>query len=133
MFSKLLKSTARRRLFQILIDNRKQKYYLRQLAQLLNYSPGSLQRELSTLVTDGILANEQIGNMKFFFLNTKSPFVKELKQHLDLHTAESRSIKPQPKKIFSEPSPRKQAKLTPSISKKDHQDTPEEPLRLEIQ
>lgn len=90
MFSKLFKSTARKRLFKIFLDDGRQesrqhssKYYLRELSELLNYSAGSLQRELTGLERDGFLIAEKMGNMKFFSLNKKHPFIGELKKYLD--------------------------------------------------
>lgn len=83
MLSKLLKSVARKKILEIFISNSRQKYYLRELANMISYSPGSLQRELAGLVEDGILEVEAIGNMKFFSLNAKSPLIKEIQRMLE--------------------------------------------------
>ncbi len=83
MFSKILKSAARKKLFEILFNDKKQKYYLRQLSEMLQYSAGSLQRELTNLVADGFLTTEMVGNMKFFTLNKKNPMVHELKKYME--------------------------------------------------
>ncbi len=100
MFSKLLKSAARKSLLEIFMDDSRQKYYLRELATKINYSPGSLQRELTSLIDDGILLAERMGNLRFFFLNTKSPLIKELKHYIQSHKNDA----PAPKK---EPTPKK--------------------------
>ncbi len=86
MFSKLIKSEARKSILQLLTQNSRQKYYLRELASMINYSPGSLQRELNYLVESGLILSEKMGNLRFFSLNPKCPFIKELKVYLSQHT-----------------------------------------------
>lgn len=83
MFSRLLKSEARRRLLKLLIDNPQKKFYLRELAEMINYSPGSLQRELALLLEDQLLIEERLGNMRFFGINQSSPFIKQLQLELN--------------------------------------------------
>lgn len=85
MFSKILKSAARKSLLEIFLNDSRQKYYLRELAAMIQYSPGSLQRELNSLVEDDLLLAEKMGNLRFFSLNVKSPYVKELRQYLLAH------------------------------------------------
>ena len=85
MFSKLLKSSARQSLLELFTKNSRQKYYLRELAGIINYSPGSLKRELTSLLDDGLITSERMGNLRFFMLNTKSPLLKELKAYLEGH------------------------------------------------
>lgn len=85
MFSNLIKSEARKSILHLLTQNSRQKYYLRELASIISYSPGSLQRELNTLVESGFVVSEKMGNLRFFSLNTKSPFLAELKRYLGQH------------------------------------------------
>lgn len=102
MFSKLLKSEARKKLLKIFTENSREKYYLRELAGMIQYSPGSLQRELNGLVGDDILLAEKVGNLRFFSLNSKNPYIKNLKLYLASHPEpdqESSSV--QAKKIAS--------------------------------
>ena len=82
MFSKIIKSEARKGILLLLLQNSRQKYYLRELASMINYSAGSLQRELNSLVESGFILSEKMGNLRFFSLNQKSPFLKELKVYL---------------------------------------------------
>ncbi len=49
---------------------------------MMQYSAGSLQRELAGMELDGIVLSEKVGNMKFFSLNKKSALVAELKKHM---------------------------------------------------
>lgn len=85
MFSKLLKSTARKKILQIFLKDSRQSYYLRELAVAIEYSPGSLQRELNGLITDGLLISQKMGNLRFFSLNAKSPYLRDLKLYIDQH------------------------------------------------
>lgn len=106
MFSKLLKSTARKSLLEIFINNSRQKYYLRELAVMINYSPGSLQRELNSLVDDGLLATERTGNLRFFSLNPKSPYVKELKLYFQKHSSPAKPEGSASEKVQNKPQKR---------------------------
>jgi|GEM_PF-2193003 len=101
MFSKLIKSEARKAILQIFTQNSRQKYYLRELASKINYSPGSLQRELNYLVESGLVLSEKMGNLRFFFLNQKCPLLKELKLYLSQHDATKQDMnsRKEPQKI----------------------------------
>ncbi len=102
MFSKLLKSEARKKLLKIFTENSREKYYLRELAGMIQYSPGSLQRELNGLVGDDILLAEKVGNLRFFSLNSKNPYIKNLKLYLASHPEpDQESSSTQGKKIAS--------------------------------
>ncbi len=116
MFSKLLKSSARKSLLEIFLDDSRQKYYLRELAVKINYSPGSLQRELTSLVDDGILLDEKMGNLRFFSLNTKSPLIKELKHYIQNHKSDAPAPKKEPTPKKSKPKPVLVQKPTPILS-----------------
>lgn len=106
MFSKLIKSEARKAILQLFTQNSRQKYYLRELASKINYSPGSLQRELNSLVGSGLVLSEKMGNLRFFFLNQKCPLLKELKLYLAQHAAIKQDAEPskKPQMIVRPPS-----------------------------
>jgi predicted nucleotidyltransferase len=55
-------------------------WYLSELADRLGTSPSSLQRELSSLVTSGILARRREGTRAYFKAETKSPVFRDLQQ-----------------------------------------------------
>jgi predicted nucleotidyltransferase len=55
-------------------------WYLSELADRLGTSPSSLQRELSSLVTSGILARRREGTRAYFKAETKSPVFRDLHQ-----------------------------------------------------
>lgn len=118
---------------------------------MIQYSPGSLQRELNSLVEYGLLLSEKMGNLRFFSLNQKCPFLKELKlylsQHAGQHTglgAASKSNEQPPAPLRNAPKPpRKPKKSRPVLEQKiqdiapvDYsrkQDTEEEKIDMPIQ
>jgi predicted nucleotidyltransferase len=55
-------------------------WYLSELANRLETSPSSLQRELSSLVTCGILVRRREGTRAYFKAETKSPVFRDLQQ-----------------------------------------------------
>lgn len=55
-------------------------WYLSELADRLGTSPSSLQRELSSLVANGILAHRREGTRAYFKAETKSPVFRELRR-----------------------------------------------------
>src|ERR1035441_10301311 len=55
-------------------------WYLSELADRLDTSPSSLQRELSSLVASGILARRREGTRAYFKAETKSPVFRDLQQ-----------------------------------------------------
>ena len=123
MFSKILKSRARRHLFEIFLKDSRQKYYLRELANMLQYSAGSLQRELTSLEQDELLVSEKIGNMKFFSLNKKSPLIAGLRKIIE-------SSPPEPLKIPVKHTKKESKK--PVLKPETLENSPDEPLRMHI-
>lgn len=95
---------------------------------MLQYSPGSLQRELSSLEQDGLLTSEKIGNMKFFSLNKKNSLLRELKKYIESAPPELAKIQIRHEK------PRKEDLVEKHILKPDlPKNPPEEPLRIHIE
>src|SRR5438552_9913189 len=54
-------------------------WYLSELAQFLNTTPSSLQRELKALVDGGILQQRREGTRAYFKAETRSPLFPELR------------------------------------------------------
>ncbi len=75
----IAKSKLRQDLLTLYFTNPSKKYYLRELERLLNYSAGSLRRELLRYQKDNLFTTEKVGNLLFYSLNTKHPLYKELK------------------------------------------------------
>jgi predicted nucleotidyltransferase len=74
----LFKSKLRQRLLVLFLTNTHDRYYARQLHQMLDGSVGSLHRELIHLERLGILNSEKVGNLKFYFANREHPLFREI-------------------------------------------------------
>lgn len=59
--------------------NPEKEYYLREIAKILNKEPAAYQRQLDSLVKQGILQDERKGNMRFFKLNKNYILLPEIK------------------------------------------------------
>ena len=79
MFSGIMGSKTRRIIFKAFFENLDEELYTRQLASTYKISVGTLHRELKKLVSLGMLNFRNVGNIKLFSLNKKSPIYEELK------------------------------------------------------
>lgn len=75
----ITKSRIRQDLLTLFFTNPSKKYYLRELERMLGYSAGSIRRELLKFQKDGLFNTQKVGNLLYYFLNTKHPLFKELK------------------------------------------------------
>lgn len=75
----IAKSRIRQDLLSLFFTNPSQKYYLRQLERILNYSAGSIRRELLKFQKDGLFNTKKSGNLLLYSLDTSHPIFKELK------------------------------------------------------
>ena len=74
----LFKSKLRQRLLALFLTNPHDRYYVRQLHQMLDGSVGSLHRELIYLEHLGILNSDKVGNLKFYFANRDHALFEEI-------------------------------------------------------
>ncbi|MBL7198305.1 MAG: nucleotidyltransferase domain-containing protein [Candidatus Omnitrophica bacterium] len=74
----ITKSKIRRDLLALFFTNKYQKYYLRELERTLQYSAGSIRRELLKFQKDDLFITEKQGNLLYYRLNTNHPLFKEL-------------------------------------------------------
>lgn len=72
-------SQIARKLLGYYFINPQAKHYVNELARLLAVDLGNLSRKLTQLEKEGILAAENMGNQKYYFLNKKYPLLKEVK------------------------------------------------------
>lgn len=75
----ITKSKIRQDLLALYFTNPTQKYYLRELQRILGYSAGSIRRELLKFQKDDLFDTQKVGNLLYYYLNTKHPLFKELK------------------------------------------------------
>lgn len=70
---------TRRNILAATYGQPQRRWYLSELAQQLNTTPSSLQRELQSLVSSGILRRRQDGRRIYFQAETESPIFDELR------------------------------------------------------
>jgi len=73
------KSKIRESLLVLFFTNPQKRYYLRELERLLDFSAGSIRRELLKLSDDNLFETEKIGNLLYYSLNKNHPLFDELK------------------------------------------------------
>jgi len=75
--SLLTKSKAE--LLKLFLTNPDRTFYMQEIGRILGRKPGSFQRALNNMVSEGILTSEYKAKARFFKANKKSPIYKELK------------------------------------------------------
>jgi len=75
-----LNSKLVRKILNLFFLNSKEKFYVNELARLLKEDPSNIHKKLNALKKEGILLDEFSGKERYFFLNTKYPFLKEYKK-----------------------------------------------------
>lgn len=75
-----LKSKIAQKVLSYYFVNSGAKKYVNELAKILDADPGNLDRKLKEFESEGVLASEFSGNQRYYFLNRKCPFLKELKK-----------------------------------------------------
>jgi predicted nucleotidyltransferase len=74
------KSNLTRQILDYYLVNTSEKKYLRELAGILSVDPGNLSKKLAELEKEGFLESTEEGKQKYFFINLKYPFLKEIKK-----------------------------------------------------
>ena len=76
----LFTTKLRKKLLTYSFTHPDERFYVRELASLIDEDPGNLSRELRRLEKDGLFDSSSKGNIKFYSLNKSYPLFKELKQ-----------------------------------------------------
>jgi len=79
MLEKLFGSKIRAKVLGWFFTHSEERYFVRQLAQLIKEDPTNISRELSRLERLGILLSEEEGNLKYYRVNKGCPFFGELR------------------------------------------------------
>ncbi len=79
MLKRLFSSTVRADILALLLNNPDEKFYIRELAEILQKNPSGVKRELDNLEKLGIAVSERVANLKYFRANKESPFFSELR------------------------------------------------------
>lgn len=77
------KSELRRKLLLVFFTNMDNRYYLREMAKMLEVDSTNLSRELKRLEDEGLFQSEFSGHQKYFFLNKTFPLFNELKSTIN--------------------------------------------------
>ena len=73
MLPYIISSKLRRKLLAHYFTHPEEKYYVREIAALLDLDPGNLSREFRRLTQEGLFQEEQKGKIKFYRLNPRCP------------------------------------------------------------
>ena len=79
MLEKLLGSRLRTKLLGWLLSHSDESFFVRQMEQLIDENSTNISRELRRLEQMGIVQSEKRANLKYYKINPKCPFYKELK------------------------------------------------------
>ena len=79
MLDKLFTSGIRADIMSLLFNSPEEKFYVREIARLVNKNPSGVKRELDNLNKMDLVTSEREGNLKYFKANRNSPLFPELK------------------------------------------------------
>jgi predicted nucleotidyltransferase len=66
-------------LLNLFFTNPERSFYMQEIGRILGKKPGTFQRTINNMVSEGMLISEHKANARFFQVNTKYPIYKELK------------------------------------------------------
>lgn len=75
----LFSSSIRADVLAVLLNSPDEKFYMREIANLIRKNPSGVKRELDRLEKMGIVVSEKVANLKYFKANKESPLYSELK------------------------------------------------------
>ena len=79
MLDKLFTSGIRADIMSLLFNSPEEKFYVREIARLVDKNPSGVKRELDNLNKMDLVTSEREGNLKYFKANRNSPLFPELK------------------------------------------------------
>jgi predicted transcriptional regulator with HTH domain len=79
MLEKLFTSGIRADIMSLLFNNPEEKFYVREIARLVNKNPSGVKKELDKLHKMDLVSSEREGNLKYFRVNKSSSLFPELK------------------------------------------------------
>ena len=66
-------------ILRLFFTNPEKSFYMQEIGRIMGKKVGVFQRSLNNMVSEGILKSEPRANAKYFWINKKYPFYKELK------------------------------------------------------
>lgn len=109
----LTKSKNRTALLRIFFSNPEERFYIRQLARIIETSAGNTQKELKKLEAEGILKSIKIANLRYYSVNKEFPLLDEFKSMV----SKTIGIESEIKKVFENESKIKFAFIFGSYAK----------------
>ena len=70
---------TRAALLKLLLTNPERSFYMQEIGRILGKKPGTFQRTINNMASEGILISEYKANARFFKVNKKYPIYNELK------------------------------------------------------
>ena len=70
---------TRAALLKLLLTNPERSFYMQEIGRILGKKPGTFQRTINNMASEGILISEYKANARFFKVNKKHPIYNELK------------------------------------------------------
>ena len=80
MLKRLLSSSIRVEILALLLNNPDDRFYVREIAKLLQKNPSGIKRELDNLEEIEIITSQRVANLKYFKANRKSPLFADLRR-----------------------------------------------------
>ena len=74
-----LLTKTRAALLKLFLTNPERSFYMQEIGRILGKKPGTFQRAINNMVSEGILISEYKANARFFNVNKKYPIYNELK------------------------------------------------------
>ncbi len=75
----LFKSKIRKKILARFFADESRKFYINEMARIVNTSQGTCRRELNNLTDAGLLASSRTGNLLYYEINKDSPFHDEFR------------------------------------------------------
>lgn len=72
-------SKSKADLLSLFFTNPEKSFYIQEIGRILGKNPGTFQRTLNNLISEGILTSEYKGNLRFIKVNKNYPIYNELK------------------------------------------------------
>ncbi len=75
----LFKSKIRQKILARFFADESRKFYINEMARLVDTSQGTCRRELNKLADAGLLVSSRTGNLQYYEINKESPFYYEFR------------------------------------------------------
>ncbi len=77
MIDILIKSKIRQKILSRFFADESRRFYINEMARLVNTTQGTCRRELNKLVDMGVLTTSKEGNLLYYQVNKQAPFYRE--------------------------------------------------------